>query len=446
MNDLIERARLFATSAHQRIGHRRKYSNQPYQVHLQAVAELVASVSDDPEMIAAAWLHDTVEDTPATLDDISEKFGAAVAELVENLTDVSKPGDGNRAIRKAIDRDHSARASARAKTVKLADLIDNCRDITKNDERFARVYLAEMGDLLKVLGDGDQTLFDRARRLHAKSIDKLGIGDTAPAEFEIWGSVKALLQGLGDNNFRRMFTEIFTAGDIAEGMLSFDIDTPGNKVGHELGNLNREVASVRVNGSVQGYVRASDIDQGTCAEFFRRFNEDQVVSKGAAFSDVIHVLIRHDYCFVTTLGQVGGVICRDDVNKPMMRMWLFGMVTMIEMVLGQMLDELFPDGDWHAKLSEGRLRKAREIQQERQRRNVHCDLLSCLQLSDKAQILIDNPVAMERLGMVSKKSAKRAIRELESLRNHLAHAQDIVQHDWPQIARMSMRMEESVHG
>ena len=102
MNDLVDRARLFATSAHKRIGHQRKYSNQPYQVHLQAVAKLVASVSDDPEMIAAAWLHDTVEDTPATLDDISGNFGEAVAELVENLTDVSKPSDGT--IRQGLRR------------------------------------------------------------------------------------------------------------------------------------------------------------------------------------------------------------------------------------------------------------------------------------------------------------------------------------------------------
>jgi (p)ppGpp synthase/HD superfamily hydrolase len=77
MSNLIERARTFATSAHQRIGHQRKYNNQPYHVHLQAVAELVASVTDDLEMVAAAWLHDTVEDTPAMLDDISENFGAA---------------------------------------------------------------------------------------------------------------------------------------------------------------------------------------------------------------------------------------------------------------------------------------------------------------------------------------------------------------------------------
>jgi hypothetical protein len=359
---------------------------------------------------------------------------------------VSKPSDGNRAFRKTIDLDHSARASARAMTVKLADLIDNCRDITRHDERFARVYLQEMGALLKVLGDGDQRLYNQAQRLHSKSAEKLGLGESAPGESDDWDSSKILLHGFDDNTFRRMFTEIFTAGDIAEGMLSFDIDTPGEKVLHELENQNRDVASVRVNGSVQGYVRASDIDEGNCAAFLRQFNEEQVVSGGAGLSDVIHVLTRHDYCFVTTLGHIGGVICRDDVNKPMVRMWLFGMVTMIEMGLIRLVDELYPDGAWQAKLSKGRLQKARDIQNERQRRNVHSDLMNCLQLSDKAQILIDDPVAMERLGMGSKKSAKRAIHDLESLRNHLAHAQDIVQHDWPQIARMSVRMEETVHG
>ena len=67
--DIIKRASLYATQAHQRIDHRRKYSNQSYDVHLRSVAEIVASVTSDAEMIAAAWLHDTVEDTPATFHD-----------------------------------------------------------------------------------------------------------------------------------------------------------------------------------------------------------------------------------------------------------------------------------------------------------------------------------------------------------------------------------------
>src|SRR5688572_10506498 len=130
--DLVARAREFAIRAHASIGHRRKYTQLPYDVHLANVAEIVSSVTNDPEMIAAAWLHDVVEDTPVTLEDVQSQFGEGVAELVEWLTDVSRPEDGNRAKRKTTVRAHLAQASSRAKTVKLADVIDNARDISKH--------------------------------------------------------------------------------------------------------------------------------------------------------------------------------------------------------------------------------------------------------------------------------------------------------------------------
>jgi (p)ppGpp synthase/HD superfamily hydrolase len=175
MSDIIEKARRFATEAHRRIDHRRRYTDQPYEVHPGAVAALVASVTDDPHMIAAAWLHDTVEDTPTRLEDIAREFGPDVAALVEALTDVSQPGDGNRATRKAIDRRHLAAAPPRAKTVKLADLIDNMQDICRHDPRFARVYLAEQRALLEVLGAGDGRLLRQARQTLDDCARQLGL-------------------------------------------------------------------------------------------------------------------------------------------------------------------------------------------------------------------------------------------------------------------------------
>ncbi len=443
MSDLIERAKDYATMAHQRIDQRRKYSKQPYEVHLQAVATLVAGVTDDEEAIAAAWLHDTVEDTPATLEDIEENFGQSVAELVEELTDVSKPSDGNRAKRKALDRSYLAQASPRAKTVKLADLIDNCRDIARHDKRFAKVYLVEMGALLEVLGDGDEKLYQQASRLYTDHMQKLGLPLASRLESEAWEAESIGLAGFSDRHFKRMFMELFTAKDIAEGLLSFDADCDCAEVRAILELRKRAVASVRVHGAVQGYLRLSDLGTGQCADCFRNFTVDQVLSGSAAFSDVIHVLTRHDYCFISVLDNVSGVISRDDINKPMVRMWLFGILTMIEMGLVQLIIDQYPEQSWQSLISAGRLAKAQQIQAERQRRNQYCELIDCLQLSDKGQILMENENAMKRLGFETKGAAKRAVRSLESLRNHLAHAQDIVTHDWAQIARMSQRMEEA---
>ena len=163
--NLVEKARVFATAAHHAAGNVRKYTGEPYINHPAAVVALVASVPHTPEMLAAAWLHDTVEDCGVDLREIHAVFGINVARLVEMLTDVSQPEDGNRAQRKAIDREHTAQASPAAKTIKLADLIDNTRSIVSRDPEFAKVYMAEKALLLEVLTDGDAMLFEDAHAL-----------------------------------------------------------------------------------------------------------------------------------------------------------------------------------------------------------------------------------------------------------------------------------------
>lgn len=157
---LIKKAAKFAAKAHGDIGHRRKYTNEPYIVHPAQVAMMVSKFTDDVAMIAAAWLHDTVEDTPVTIDDIRREFGDDVGDLVSDLSDVAKPEDGNRAARNEINRQHTAGASPRAKTIKLADLIDNTKSIVEHDHNFAIVYLKEKELLLEVLTEGDQTLYN----------------------------------------------------------------------------------------------------------------------------------------------------------------------------------------------------------------------------------------------------------------------------------------------
>ena len=113
-------------------------------------------------MICAAWLHDTVEDTPANLNDIEMMFGNDVMTLVEMLTDVSRPEDGNRRIRKQIDLNHTELASPRAQTIKLADLIDNSRTIIEFGKGFTPIYMNEKRRLMRVLMQGDPILFAEA--------------------------------------------------------------------------------------------------------------------------------------------------------------------------------------------------------------------------------------------------------------------------------------------
>jgi DNA-binding phage protein len=163
MSGRVIKAYEFAAKAHG--SQKRKYTGEPYVNHPFEVMGIVASVPHTEDMLCAALLHDVLEDTDATEQEIAKEFGESVCEMVKWLTDVSKPEDGNRAKRKEIDRNHIANAPVEAKTIKLADLISNSKSIMQHDESFAKVYLQEKKLLLEVLQDGDPMLLAKAQAI-----------------------------------------------------------------------------------------------------------------------------------------------------------------------------------------------------------------------------------------------------------------------------------------
>ena len=178
IDELVDRAKEFAKEAHK--DQVRKYTGEPYFVHCEAVAKILQENDIYPEhfkieeVIAAAYLHDTVEDCDTTIEDIEKEFGKKVAILVDELTNKSQEKDGNRAARKKIDRDRLKNASNAAKTIKLADLISNTSSIAEHDKKFAKVYLREKELLLtEALSGGASDLFARAEDQLNKSLEIL---------------------------------------------------------------------------------------------------------------------------------------------------------------------------------------------------------------------------------------------------------------------------------
>ncbi|WP_295002358.1 HD domain-containing protein [uncultured Dechloromonas sp.] len=382
--DLVTRARQYAVEFHERIDQRRKYSGQPYEAHLKAVADIVAGVSDDPATLAAAWLHDVVEDTPATIEDVAHEFGTDIAELVDALTDVSRPSDGNRKERRAIDCAHLASAPPRAQTVKLADLIDNCDDICRADPRFGMVFLQEANDLVGVLKAGDPRLIERVKKLIGYWSKKL-------------------------------------AGE------STDFENSGN---HQTGPHQRQILSVILN-------RFEARDLGRPLDKRKTWKPSQVVKGNASFIDIVNVLTRHQNCIVERDDDAPLLVTRDDFSSPLARMWLFGILTSIEMDMKWHIRRTMDAEQWANGLSDGRLRMLSQLMEVRSRRNQPCDLLDCLQLSDLLSLIIHQAGHPGALGFKSRRSVKRAFGDIETLRNYIAHSQEIGDPLWPSIARLA---------
>lgn len=161
MIDLVSRALAFATQAHASVGQTRKYTGEPYINHpIEVMGIVKATAHHDDVMLAAALLHDTIEDTPVSYEHVLAAFGTEVADMVMDLTDQCP--DGNRAARKAAEALRLGTIPSRAQTVKLADLISNTASIVAHDPGFARIYLREVLRVLEAMTEGDAGLRARA--------------------------------------------------------------------------------------------------------------------------------------------------------------------------------------------------------------------------------------------------------------------------------------------
>lgn len=169
--DRIELAKVIAHDAHDSIRQVRKYTGAPYWIHTDEVAQITSTAKDVTEdMICAAHLHDVLEDVfpenpTFNRAEISRLFGDTVLDLVEMLTDEftkERYPRLNRAERKRREVERVSNISPDAKTIKLADILSNTKDIVEHGGDFARVYLLEKKELLPVLRQGDESLWNCA--------------------------------------------------------------------------------------------------------------------------------------------------------------------------------------------------------------------------------------------------------------------------------------------
>lgn len=165
VSEIENSARIFATAAHSSIKQVRKYTGEPYIVHPTQVVEILREYTQDPAILAAAWMHDVIEDTGVTDQDILHEFGDEITELVLAVTDVSQPSDGNREQRKLKDLNHLKLAPSKAKMIKLADIISNITSIAEHDPNFAKIYFKEKRAQLQVLTNSNELLYNRCLML-----------------------------------------------------------------------------------------------------------------------------------------------------------------------------------------------------------------------------------------------------------------------------------------
>jgi hypothetical protein len=199
---------------------------------------------------------------------------------------------------------------------------------------------------------------------------------------------------------------------------------------------------VREQGVVAGYVIRAELTDGTAEAHRRPFGHGDVLPDSEPLLAAFAALCERRHVFINVLGHAGGIITRGDLQKTPVRLWLFGLVSLLEMQLLRVVRERYPGDAWAPLLSEERLQSTHRVFADRRRRNEENDLSDCLQLGDKATIFMKDPGLFALSGFRSKRALEGFFKEIGVLRNALAHANDISSGRWPVLAKLVTAVEE----
>ena len=244
------------------------------------------------------------------------------------------------------------------------------------------------------------------------------------------------------DRIRALFLSSFSVMDVAEPLVSFDEDASAPAVRAFLRERGVDLVGVRREGLVAAFAVAPDLGAGRLADHAREFGPDDLVPATASLPETIASLDANGRCFVSILGRPGGIVTFRELDRPPVRMWLFGMITMFETYLARSIRETWPEGRWADLLSPGRRSKAEQLLQERRRRGHPGDLLDCIQLADKGGLLTKRPEFLAGTRFSSKREADEAFQRIQALRNGLAHSQPrLVSTDWRLVVQLARSVD-----
>jgi len=244
----------------------------------------------------------------------------------------------------------------------------------------------------------------------------------------------------------RVFSGGISAAQIAEPLRSFESSTPAAELVEVMRRRGLGVVGLRHEGLVAGYFEIPEDAQGSGADHLRPFGQARVLPDSAPLDQVIQALDEEPRLFIRGFWQIAGVITRYELQKAPVRMWLFGMLTLIEMRMTSQIADFFPEEGWSEFLSSARMAGARKLLAERRRRNQELSILDCLQFADKAQIFARSKDLRATTRYSSRKRLEKEARRLQKLRNNLAHSQDIITTDWEAILSLSTNLEAILRG
>jgi hypothetical protein len=246
-----------------------------------------------------------------------------------------------------------------------------------------------------------------------------------------------------------LFSKSMTAKEICEPLQSVSIESDVISVRTDLIEKAFDIAGLsdKDGGSAIGYVYTKDLLKGKCKDYKKEFSKDVLISENTPIIQLIKMLdSTNPIKFILNGSNVDEIVSLADLQKPPVRIVLFGLINLLEMNLTAIGQKVYPDGEWKTKIPESRTKYAERILQYRLEANCDTSLFECLQFCDKWEIVLITPnIFNEKLN--SSKSKLQSLKEdTIKMRDDLAHGNEIstnrIKNDLESLERLIQSFEK----
>jgi hypothetical protein len=241
---------------------------------------------------------------------------------------------------------------------------------------------------------------------------------------------------------KKIYSNNLSVTLIAENLISCSIEDETETIKAKMEELDFDYFGVESNGKMIGYIMKQELVDQSLSNYVHYFAMEDLVSESTSLIDLLQILKAKHPVFILEKNQVRKLITVADLQKQPIRMLVFGLISLLEMELVQLIKNSNPDEEWKSCLSEGRMAKVYQVYETRKEKNEGLGLIECLQLSDKGTIIKKTPHLLKQLGFVSKSDADRFFSSIEELRNNTAHSQEYVYEDFNEFLENIYRVEK----
>ena len=222
-----------------------------------------------------------------------------------------------------------------------------------------------------------------------------------------------------------------TARAILEPLQCCPEEAPAIEMASVLQRRDFDVAGVKpVQGeAVTGFVAREELKDGAVKDHAQPITSELLISDSTPLPLLLSELKKREHTFVLIGSEVRGIVTRADLNKPPARVYLFGLISLLEMHLAFWVRVAYPEESWFGELRAARQEKALQLHEERCNRNLETTLLECLQFCDKRDLVLARKELREKLALGGRTAAGRMLTRSEDLRNVIAHSQQYLARD-----------------